>query len=229
MSHCVQVTGATWWAAMRIVVGVGDLVQRTGNDQAQVEYSVAGRSRDRVTLCTVCTLHEETSTGFLVWPQNQGQWFVNVLASKPLGRVSWFKTKVNGLSVVLPQNHWDGFSGLGLKTDSYGLVIWASKSSRQFLGLGLKTKWDTVCRLHHKTDGRIKMVWSTRRDLAACFVWKHVRLRFLSLASRLVEAQRRCCMWHHRGDCIELKLKTDRSMWRATSNPSTPTLLFSMY
>jgi hypothetical protein len=39
------------------------------------------------------------------------------LASKPLGRVSWFKTKVNGLSVVLPQNHWDGFSGLGLKTD----------------------------------------------------------------------------------------------------------------
>jgi hypothetical protein len=29
---------------------------------------------------------------------------------------------------VWPQNHWDGFPGLGLKTDSYGLVIWASKS-----------------------------------------------------------------------------------------------------
>jgi hypothetical protein len=45
------------------------------------------------------------------------------------------KTKVNGLSVVWPQNHWDGFSrfGLkiggggfsdfGLKTDNYSLVI----------------------------------------------------------------------------------------------------------
>jgi hypothetical protein len=69
-------------------------------------------------------------------------------------RVSWLslKTKVDGLSVVWPQNHWvgflqfvlktdgDGFSrfgfktsgyaypGLGLKTSRYGLVIWASKS-----------------------------------------------------------------------------------------------------
>jgi hypothetical protein len=31
LSHGVQVTGAAWWAAMRIVVGVGDLVQRTGD------------------------------------------------------------------------------------------------------------------------------------------------------------------------------------------------------
>jgi hypothetical protein len=29
-------------AATRIAVGVGDLVQRTGDDQAHVEYSVAG-------------------------------------------------------------------------------------------------------------------------------------------------------------------------------------------
>jgi hypothetical protein len=69
-------------------------------------------------------------------------------------RVSWLslKTKVDGLSVVWPQNHWDsflwfglktsgngflvepqnpgggGFPGLGLKTGSYGLVIWVSKS-----------------------------------------------------------------------------------------------------
>jgi hypothetical protein len=87
-------------------------------------------------------------------------------------RVSWLnlKTKVDNLSVVWPQNHWDGFlrfglktgvkgflqfdiktdgddfssvggflvepqnqgdggfPGLGLKTDGYDLVIWASKS-----------------------------------------------------------------------------------------------------
>jgi hypothetical protein len=32
---------------MRIEAGVGDLVQRTGDGQAQVRYSVAGQSRDR--------------------------------------------------------------------------------------------------------------------------------------------------------------------------------------
>jgi hypothetical protein len=85
--------------------------------------------------------------------------------------VSWLslKTKVDGLSVVWPQNHWDGFlrfglktggndflvepqnqggggfPGLGLKTGSYGLVIWTLKSSRQFFGLGLKTRHASVC------------------------------------------------------------------------------------
>jgi hypothetical protein len=55
--------------------------------------------------------------------------------------------------LVEPQNQGGGgFLGLGLKTGSSGLVIWASKSPRRFLGLGLKTKWASVCRLHHKTD-----------------------------------------------------------------------------
>jgi hypothetical protein len=73
------------------------------------------------------------------------------------------KTKVDGLSVVWPQNHWDGFFRFGLKTGgdsflvepqnqggggfpslglkivSYNLVIWSLKSPRGFLGLGLKT------------------------------------------------------------------------------------------
>jgi hypothetical protein len=43
--------------------------------------------------------------------------------------------------LVEPQNQGGGrFLSLGLKTDSSGLVIWASKSPRRFLGLGLKTK-----------------------------------------------------------------------------------------
>jgi hypothetical protein len=101
----------------------------------------------------------------LVEPQNQGQRFVSGLASKLMGRfVHWY-----GLSVVWPQNHWDGFPGLGLKTRSYGLVILALKSPRRFLGLCLKTKQATICRLHHKTDGRMKTTWGMRRDLAACF------------------------------------------------------------
>jgi hypothetical protein len=31
LSRCVQVTGAAWRAAMRIMAGVGDLVQMTGD------------------------------------------------------------------------------------------------------------------------------------------------------------------------------------------------------
>jgi hypothetical protein len=44
--------------------------------------------------------------------------------------VSWLslKTKVDGLSVVWPQNHEDYFLRFGLKTCSCGLLIWASKS-----------------------------------------------------------------------------------------------------
>jgi hypothetical protein len=63
--------------------------------------------------------------------------------------------------LVEPQNQGGGgFLGLGLKTDSYDLVIWASKSPRQFLGLGLKTKRAMVYRLRHKTDGRMRRRWT---------------------------------------------------------------------
>jgi hypothetical protein len=84
--------------------------------------------------------------------------------------------------LVEPQNQGcGGFPGLGLKTGSSGFVIWASKSPRWFLGLGLKTLQALVCQLHHKTnEGR--SAWDTRRDLAACLAWKQVWLGFPSLA-----------------------------------------------
>jgi hypothetical protein len=84
---------------------------------------------------------------FLVWPQNQGQRFLSV----------W------------PQNQWWlAFSALGIKIDSYSLVICVSKSPRWFIGLGLKTKQTSVCRLHHKTDGG-RLTRDTHQDLTACF------------------------------------------------------------
>jgi hypothetical protein len=93
------------------------------------------------------------------------------LASKPA--VGYF---------VEPQNlGGGGFPGLGLKTGSSDLVIWALKSPRLFLGLDLKTKRASVCRLHHKTD-RGRSAWDTHRDLAACFTWNQVWLGFFSLA-----------------------------------------------
>jgi hypothetical protein len=105
------------------------------------------------------------------------------LASKPVA------TGYPGLAskpvvdfLVEPQNQGGGgFPGLDLKTDRFGLVIWASKSPRRFLGLGLKIKWASVCRLRHKTDGG-RSARDTRRDLAACFAWKQVWLRFPRLA-----------------------------------------------
>jgi hypothetical protein len=89
------------------------------------------------------------------------------LASKPVAMVSSslaskvVATVSPGLAskpvvsfLVEPQNQGGGgFFGLGLKADSSGLVIWASKSPRWFLSLGLKTKWASVCQLCHKTDG----------------------------------------------------------------------------
>jgi hypothetical protein len=93
------------------------------------------------------------------------------LASKP----------VNGF-LVEPQNQGGGgFFGLGLKTDSFGLIICASKSPRRFLGLCLKTKWVLVCRLRYKTDGG-RSARDTRRNIAVCFAWKQVWLEFSSLA-----------------------------------------------
>jgi hypothetical protein len=48
--------------------------------------------------------------------------------------------------LVEPQNQGGGgFSGLGLKTGSFRLLIWVSKSPRRFLGLCLKIKWASVC------------------------------------------------------------------------------------
>jgi hypothetical protein len=105
------------------------------------------------------------------------------LASKLVAKVSprLASKQVVGF-LVEPQNQGGGgFLCLGLKTGSSGLVIYASKSPRRFLDLGLKTRWASVCRLRHKTDGG-RSARDTRRDLAACFVWKQVWLGFSSLA-----------------------------------------------
>jgi hypothetical protein len=111
------------------------------------------------------------------------------LASKLVATVSpglAIKSAIGFL--VEPQNQGGGgFPGLDLKTGSSGLVILASKSPRRFLGLGLKTKLASVCWLRHKTD-KGRSARDTRRDLAACIMWKHVCLGFSSLASRLAEA-----------------------------------------
>jgi hypothetical protein len=92
----VQVAGATWLATMKIVAGVGDMVQRIGNDRTG--GVLGGRAIKRLVVpCAVCTVHMETmSVSFLIEPQNHGRQFVSGLASKPLER----------FSPVWPQHRW---------------------------------------------------------------------------------------------------------------------------
>jgi hypothetical protein len=163
---------------------------------------------------------ETRSASFLVDPQNQGRRFVSGLASKPLGRflAVWPQNLLRRFSSVWPQNWWrlffsvwpqnqggGWFPGLSLKTGSSGLVIWASKSPRRFLGLGLKTKWASVYRLRHKTDGG-RSARDTRRDLAACLTSKQV------WSEDWLRRDDGWCTWHHRGGCIGGKLKMNGSM-----------------
>jgi hypothetical protein len=81
--------------------------------------------------------------------------FFASLASKLVATVSpGLASKPVVSFLIEPQNQGGGgFSSLGLNTESSGLVIWASKSPRRFLSLGLKTKQASIYRLRHKTDG----------------------------------------------------------------------------
>jgi hypothetical protein len=66
LSHGVHVAGVVWRAATRIMAGVGDIVQRTGDGQAQVGYLV-GRMIRRLD-DAVCGLHRaqgDKEHGFL--------------------------------------------------------------------------------------------------------------------------------------------------------------------
>jgi hypothetical protein len=123
----VQVAGAVRHVAMRIVAGEGDQVQRTGDGRTGRVFGCRAIERSAES-CAVCTVHVEMrSTNFLIEPQNQGRWFISDLASKSLGQFLRFglKTGADGF-LVEPQNQGGGgFPGLGLKTSSYGLLIWA--------------------------------------------------------------------------------------------------------
>jgi hypothetical protein len=65
LSRCVQVAGAAWRTAMRIVAGVADLVQRTGNDR--ISRVLGGRTIERsgVTVCGLHHVHRDEERIFL--------------------------------------------------------------------------------------------------------------------------------------------------------------------
>jgi hypothetical protein len=94
------------------------------------------------------------------------------LASKPV--VTIFSSLTSKLVVTVSL-------GLASKLAVGLLVEPQNQGGGGFLSLALKTKWASVCRLRHKTDGG-RSAWDTHRDLATCFTWKQVWLGFLSLA-----------------------------------------------
>jgi hypothetical protein len=83
--------------------------------------------------------------------------------------------------LVEPQNQGGGgFPGLGLKTDSSGLVIWSLKIIAMVSWFGPQNQVGFGLSVRHKTDGG-RSARDTRRDLAACLELKQVWLGFPSL------------------------------------------------
>jgi hypothetical protein len=117
LSRGVQLLGAVWRVTMMIVAGVGDLMQRIGNDRTgQV---LGGRMIER-SGDAVCSLHRvrvDEEHMFLGWASKQMstvcEWFGLEItrivffgfASKLVARVSWFE----------PQNWQFRFGDLSLK------------------------------------------------------------------------------------------------------------------
>jgi hypothetical protein len=82
----VQVAGAAWRAMMKIVAGVGDLVQRIGDGRTGRVLGVRAIERWGGAVYGLHRAHGDEDRGFLVKPQNQGRRFVSDLTSKPLRR-----------------------------------------------------------------------------------------------------------------------------------------------
>jgi hypothetical protein len=65
LSRGVQVEGATWHAAMRIVAGVGDLVQRTGDGRKGRVLGGRAIERSGGTMCGLHRARGDEEHGFL--------------------------------------------------------------------------------------------------------------------------------------------------------------------
>jgi hypothetical protein len=117
LSRGVQVAGAAWRAATRIMTGVGDLVQkiRDGRTGQVLCGQTVERSGD-----AVCGLHRawgDEERGFLGWASKPRSMVCQGLTSKPLGQ----------FLPVWPQNRWRRFLWFGLKISGDDFSGLASK------------------------------------------------------------------------------------------------------
>jgi hypothetical protein len=119
LSRDVQVTGAAWWAAMRIVAGVGDLVQRIDDDRTGRVLGdwTIGRSGD-----AVCGLHRarrDEEHGFLEGASKSRSTDYHWFGLKITGMLfQWFGIKNTGMvfSGLYSKSVATVFSGLASKS-----------------------------------------------------------------------------------------------------------------
>jgi hypothetical protein len=115
LSSGVQVAGAAWRVATRIVAGVGDLVHWTGDGRTGRVLSGWAVERSGGTVCGQHRTCGGEEHAFLGW------------ALKPR-------------STVWPQNHLYGFRWFGLKTSGDGFLRFDLKTGGDsFSRFGLKT------------------------------------------------------------------------------------------
>jgi hypothetical protein len=65
LSHGVQVAGVAWRVAMRIMAGVGDLVQRTGDDHTGRVLGGRAIERSGGAMCGLHRARGDEECGFL--------------------------------------------------------------------------------------------------------------------------------------------------------------------
>jgi hypothetical protein len=149
LSRGVQVSGATWRAATRIVVRVGDLVQRTedGHTGRVLDGWTIGRSGD-----VVCGLHcacGDEEHEFLGWASKPRstvyQWFdfkttrtvSLILTSKPVASDSpvW-TSKLTAIWWFMPHNYHNGFLLWALKPNGLRFVGCITKPTEDENGSG---------------------------------------------------------------------------------------------
>jgi hypothetical protein len=90
LSRDVQVAGAACRAVMRIVVRVGDLVQRTGD--GRTGWVLGGRMIERSS-AVVCGLHHAQGDGL--------HWFLGSASKPRLTVCQWFGLKTAGTSFLV--------------------------------------------------------------------------------------------------------------------------------
>jgi hypothetical protein len=208
LSHGVQVAGAVWRAATRIVAGVGDLMQRTGDRRTGRVLDGRAIERSGGTVCGLHRAHGDDECRFLDWASKPSLMVCHWFDLKTTGTVSHrFSLKTGG----------DGFWRFGLKI-CCGSFLWfgLKTSGNGFLQFGLKTSGDGFSRFDLKTGGRVSWfslktkvvegfpVWASK---PVATVWwfvsqnhcggflvcalKPIRLRFIGCATKSMEEGRR--------------------------------------
>jgi hypothetical protein len=128
LSHSVQVTGAAWRAMTRIMAGVGDLVQRTGD--GATGRVLGGRTIER-SGDAICGMHHA---------RGDDEHRCLGLASKPRSMVcQWFVLKIIAtVSRFGPQNWWLRFGDLGHKITA--MVSWFGPQNQVVYDLSIASK-----------------------------------------------------------------------------------------